>query len=146
MKERDKVLAKTCQWFSLIKDSVMNDPHGVIEQYHDELKTMTELSFKFREMGDPTDFCSAVAGRMFDDEPSKVLLGSAEVGKYDVETARAFLERLTPQNSLVVVSGPDLELESGQLETSARDAPWQTEEVCVTLWPPTRLVSWFACN
>ena len=146
MKERDKVLAKTWQWFSLIKDSVMNDPHGVIEQYHDELKTMTELSFKFREMGDPTDFCSAVAGRMFDYEPSKVLLGSAEVGKYDVDTARAFLERLTPQNSLVVVSGPDLELESGQLEASARDAPWQTEEVCVTLWPPTRLVSWFACN
>lgn len=130
MKERDKVLAKTWQWFSLIKGSVMNDPHGVIEQYHDELKTMTELSFKFREMGDPTDFCSAVAGRMFDYEPSKVLLGSAEVGKYDADTARAFLDRLTPQNSLVVISGPEADLEDvTNHEISAHAAPWQVEEV-----------------
>ncbi len=130
MKERDKVLAKTWQWFSLIKDSVMNDPHGVIEQYHDELKTMTDISFKYREMGDPTDFCSAVAGRMFDYEPSKVLLGSAEVGKYDVDTARAFLERLTPQNSLVVISGPEAELRGSEnVEVSAHTAPWQVEEV-----------------
>lgn len=131
MKERDQVLSKTWEWFSLIKDAVINDEHGLIEQYHNELKTITETSFKFREMGDPTDFCSSAAEKLFDNEPSKILLGSAEVGDYDVEVARAFLERLTPQNSLVVITGPELgDEEVEKSEVSARDAPWQTEEVC----------------
>eukprot|EP00571_Detonula_confervacea_P002850 CAMPEP_0172329606 /NCGR_PEP_ID=MMETSP1058-20130122/60967_1 /TAXON_ID=83371 /ORGANISM="Detonula confervacea, Strain CCMP 353" /LENGTH=1213 /DNA_ID=CAMNT_0013046787 /DNA_START=164 /DNA_END=3805 /DNA_ORIENTATION=+ len=129
MKERDQVLAKTWQWFALIKDAVMNDPHGVIEQYHNELKKMTESSFKFREMGDPTDFCSGAAEQLFDHEPSKILLGSAEVGDYDVEVARAFLERLTPQNSLVVITGPESEFENAEKsDVSACDASWQSEE------------------
>jgi insulysin len=130
MRDRDMVLAKTWQWLALIKDAVMNDPHGVIEQYHNELRTLTETSFKFREMGDPTDFCSAAAERLFDHEPSKILLGSAEVGDYDVDVARAFLERLTPQNSLVVITGPELEDEEiEKAVVSARDSHWQTEEV-----------------
>ncbi|KAL3809582.1 hypothetical protein ACHAXA_005798 [Cyclostephanos tholiformis] len=129
MRDRDKVLAKTWQWLALIKDAVMNDPHGVIEQYHNELRTLTETSFKFREMGDPTDFCSAAAERLFDYEPSKILLASAEVGDYDVDVARAFLERLTPENSLVVITGPELEDEEiEKSEVSARDAEWQMEE------------------
>lgn len=129
MKERDQVLAKTWQWFALIKDAVHNDPHGVIEQYHKELKTITDISFKYREMGDPTDFCSAAAEKLFDYEPSKILLGSAEVGDYDVEIARAFLERLTPENSLVVITGPELgDEEIEKSVVSAKAAPWQTEE------------------
>jgi insulysin len=39
MREREKVLDKVWQWLTLIKDSVMNDEHGLIEQYHRELKT-----------------------------------------------------------------------------------------------------------
>ncbi|KAL7538426.1 hypothetical protein ACHAXR_012769 [Thalassiosira sp. AJA248-18] len=129
MKEREQVLAKTWQWFALIKDAVMNDPHGVIEQYHNELKTITDSSFKFREMGDPTDFCSSAAEKLFDYEPSKILLGSAEVGDYDVEVARAFLERMTPENSLVVITGPELgDEEIEKSGVSAKDASWQTEE------------------
>ncbi|KAL9185105.1 hypothetical protein ACHAXT_002882, partial [Thalassiosira profunda] len=129
MRERDQVLAKTWQWFALIKDAVMNDAHGVIEQYHNELKRITDTSFKFREMGDPTDFCSAAAEKLFDYEPSKILLGSAEVGEYDVEIAQAFLERLTPENSLVVISGPELgDEEAEKSAVSARDASWGIEE------------------
>ena len=56
MRERHEVLAKTWQWLALIKDSVVNDDHGLIEQYHNELKKISDISFKFREMGDPTDF------------------------------------------------------------------------------------------
>eukprot|EP01082_Thalassiosira_pseudonana_P014750 g13239.t1 g13239 contig8:228642-231771(-) len=111
LRERDQVLAKTWQWLFLIKDSVANDEHGLIEQYHNELRKITETSFKYREMGDPTDFCSAAAERLFDYEPSKILVGSAEYGEYDAEVARAFLNRMTPQNSLVVVTAPELEKE-----------------------------------
>ena len=106
----------------------MNDPHGLIEQYHNELKKITDVSFKFREMSDPTDFCSAAAEKLFDYEPSKVLVGSAETGDYDEEVARAFLQRMTPQNSLVVVTGPDVEEGEEDLESSAKDGPWQVEE------------------
>ena len=55
-----------------------------------------------------------------------------EVGDYDVDVARAFLERLTPENSLVVITGPELgDAEAEESEVSARDAPWQKEEVCI---------------
>ena len=132
MKDRDQVLEKAWQWFALIKDAVINDAHGLIEQYHNELKIITETSFKYRENGDPTDFCQSSAEKLFDYEPSKILLGSAEVGDYDVDVARAFLERLTPENSLVVITGPELgDEEAEESEVSARDAPWQKEEVCI---------------
>ncbi|KAL7547250.1 hypothetical protein ACHAWF_010572 [Thalassiosira exigua] len=129
MRERDRVLEKAWQWFALIKDAVHNDPHGIIEQYHNELKSITDISFKYREMGDPTDFCSATAEKLFDYPPEKLLLGSAEVGEYDVEVARAFLERMTPENSLVVITGPELGDEEAEAnEVSARAASWQVEE------------------
>lgn len=129
LRERDQVLAKTWQWLSLIKDSVANDEHGLIEQYHNELRKITETSFKYREMGDPTDFCSAAAERLFDYEPSKILVGSAEYGEYDAEVARAFLNRMTPQNSLVVVTAPELEKEEQEKsKSSASDGLWLSEE------------------
>jgi insulysin len=129
MRERDQVLAKTWQWLALIKESVMNDQHGLIEQYHKELKTITDTGFKFREMGDPTDFCSAAAEKLFDYEPPKILLGSAETGEYDAEVARAFLQRITPQNSLIVLTGPELgDEEHESSKVSARDGSWEIEE------------------
>ena len=129
MRERDQVLAKTWQWLALIKDAVLNDDDGVIEQYHNEMKVLAATSFKFRENGDPTNFCSSAAERLFDYEPSKLLLGSAEAGEYDVEVARAFLSRMTPENSLVIITGPDLGEEEFEAATSsAREEAWQTEE------------------
>lgn len=55
------------------------------------------------------------------------MVGSAEVGDYDVEVARAFLERLTPQNSFVVVTGPELAEDDEAVVASARDGPWEEE-------------------
>eukprot|EP00984_Skeletonema_dohrnii_P017397 scaffold7905_cov72-Skeletonema_dohrnii-CCMP3373.AAC.1 len=72
------------------------------------MKVLADTSFKFRENGDPTNFCSSAAERLFDYEPSKLLLGSAEAGDYDVEVARAFLKRMTPENSLIIITGPEL--------------------------------------
>jgi insulysin len=129
MRERDQVLAKTWQWLSLIKDAVGSDDHGLIEQYHNELNRIGEIGFKFREMGDPTDFCSRAAEKLFDYEPPKLLLASSETKKYDAEVARAFLSRITPQNSLIVVTAPELEKEELEHSSaSARDGSWETEE------------------
>ena len=123
MREREKVLDITWQWIALVKDAILNDTNGVIEKYHDELRTITETSFKYREMGDPTDFCSSAAERLFDYEPSKLLLGSADVGDYDVDVARAYLQRLTPQNSLIVVTAPE-----SQFSKQDKTDDWLIEE------------------
>lgn len=130
MRERDQVLSKTWQWLALIKNAVMNDEHGLIEQYHNELKRISDISFKFREMGDPTDFCSAAAEKLFDYEPPKLMMGGGETGDYDAEVARAFLQRITPQNSLVVVTGPELANEEfvEGCKASAQGSSWEVEE------------------
>ena len=44
-----------------------------------------------------------------------------------MEVARAFLERLTPQNSFVVVTGPELAEDDEAVVASARDGPWEEE-------------------
>ena len=129
VRERDQVLAKIWQWLALVKDAVLNDPHGVVEQYHNEMRALADTSFKFRENGDPTDFCSSAAERLFDYEPSKMLLGSAEAGEYDVDVARAFLKRMTPENSLIIITGPELgDKDVEEAAVSAREEEWQTEE------------------
>lgn len=125
MRERDQVLARVWEWLALIRSSVEND--DVISGYHDELRRITDISFRYREMSDVTDFCSSAAGSLFDYEAEKVLVGGAETEDYDADVARAFLGRMTPENSLIVVTGPELGEDTGP-ESSAKETEWQTEK------------------
>ena len=129
LQERDRVLSLIWQWISLIKSSVGNDEDGLMEKYHNEMAAMGKVNFMYRENGDPTDFCSTASGMLFTYEPSKLLAGSSQTGKYDVEITKAFLERFTPENCLFTIWAPDLEKdENNGCLTSASGGEWNTEK------------------
>jgi len=103
LKEKDRVLALVWQWINLIKASVKSDKDGLMAKYHEEMAAMSRVNFKYRENGDPCDFCTTASGMLFSYEPTKLLAGSSLAGEYNAETTSAFLERFTPENCLVTV-------------------------------------------
>eukprot|EP00559_Dactyliosolen_fragilissimus_P007895 CAMPEP_0184864396 /NCGR_PEP_ID=MMETSP0580-20130426/14781_1 /TAXON_ID=1118495 /ORGANISM="Dactyliosolen fragilissimus" /LENGTH=1210 /DNA_ID=CAMNT_0027363151 /DNA_START=55 /DNA_END=3687 /DNA_ORIENTATION=+ len=130
MERRDYVLDLVWQWIAMVREAVYNDP-DLMGTFHDEMNQMASNSFRFRENGDPTDFCSNAADMLFDYEPSKLLLGSSKSDPYDSEIANRFMDRFTPGNCMINIFDSDLEKEDRKAETSYlsdNKAPWLTEK------------------
>jgi len=128
MAQRDLIISLVWQWIHLVRSVVDSDP-TLMSKYHDELCQVSKNNFRFRENGNPTDFCSGAAELLFDFEPSKILIGSAIPSPYDSEIAKALMDRFTPENCMISVYDPDLEKESTESnELSAESMPWQTEK------------------
>merc|ERR1719253_795280 len=93
---------------------------------------MSNVNFRYRENGDPTDFCSTAAGMLFEYEPAKLLAGSSLTDDYDAEIARAFLDRFSPKNCLLAIWDPDLvndeAYEEMEYDTSASAGNWKKEK------------------
>jgi insulysin len=125
---KDVVLDLAFQWIALISKTAV-DPSKLplMQEYHDELRQLFVNGFKFRENGDPTDFCSSAAEAMFDTTvtPERILIGSSDQSHYNPATTKAFLERLKPSNCLVVETNSDLA--KGSTEDEAFPDGWQTE-------------------
>ena len=124
MANKDHVLDLSFQWIKLISEAAL-DPDNLprMKQYHQEMRQIFLNNFKFRENGDPTDFCSTAAELMFDPvvPPEKILIGNNDKGDYDPELTKAFLERLKPSNCLITEINSDLSKED------ASGGAWETE-------------------
>lgn len=128
MAQRDYVLSLVWQYISLVKSTVENNTE-LMEQFHEELRQMSETYFRFRENGDPTDFCSGAADLLHDFPPEKLLVGSSIPGPYNETVAKAFLDRLRPDNCIVNIQNSDFEEGGeGEHECNASSAPWQYEK------------------
>lgn len=130
MAHRDYVLSLVWKWINLIRATV-HENKELMEKYHDELRLISETHFRFRENGDPTDFCSNAAELLFDYEPSKILAGSALPGPYNDEVVKAFLDRLNPDNVIINIHDQNLEnetIENTKHECSASAASWEVEK------------------
>jgi insulysin len=103
MKEKELVLDLVFQWIGLIKDTAIKEP-DLLAAYHNELSQISANGFKFRENGDPTDFCSSASELLFDDDhPAEILASGSLVDDYDPVVAKSFLERLSPDNAMVTL-------------------------------------------
>lgn len=117
MRERERVLDLVFQWVALLKQNKDNLP-----LYHDELCKISDVSFRFRENGDPTDFVAAMSEQLFDDtvEAGKLLVAPTECGTWDPIVAEAFLDRLRPDNCMITVTSSDFDSYDGEWITE----PW----------------------
>jgi insulysin len=119
MKHYEHVLDLLFQWIALIKHN-----QGTLRDYHEELRQITDMNFRFRENGDPSDFCSSAAELLFDEiqDPSdhaRILVRSSDTSEFDPLVMKAFLDRLTPENSMIHVTSSDW--------NATVDASWTTE-------------------
>lgn len=135
--EKDRVLSLVWQWINLIKSSIKNDKDGLMAKYHEEMRQMSQTNFKFRENGDPCDFCTTASGMLFTYEPQKLLAGSSLTETYNPEITSAFLDRFTPENCLVTFWAPEFDDKENDTKqnidvdshiTSASAGEWSTEK------------------
>lgn len=132
IQEKEKVLDLVFQWITLIKQTVLGNP-DLISKYHEELRQMSAMNFKFRGNGNPTDFCSSAAELLFSNEKGADLLQSSHIhGDYDNAVAQEFIKRLHPRNCMITV------LDSG-LEKN--DTSWQVEPLYGATYREKRLSS-----
>jgi insulysin len=119
MKMKDQVLDLLFQWIALLREQSPEQRAA----YHDELRQISDMSFRFRENDDPTDFASSAAEQLFEDglDPSRVLVASNEASAYDPVVENEFLKRLRPDNCLIHILNSDL-------ESSIVQPKWQTEK------------------
>lgn len=106
MQNKDKVLNLLFQWIALVRQNQDN-----LKEYQDELKAMSAMNFRFREIGDPVDFCSSAAELQFDTsiEPERFLHGNdLDSAEFDPALVRAFFDRLRPDNAMIVETNSDL--------------------------------------
>lgn len=135
MKNRDKVLDLVFQWIALFKEN-----EDKLPLYHNELRQIAEVNFKFRENGDPTDFASSAAELLFDDvlEPKMFLKGSSVISDYNPEIAKAFFERISPKNCMITITSSDFDGSEGEWETERwYGAKYQTERI-----PEESIAAW----
>jgi len=115
MKCKDKVLDLLFQWIALVRKNQDN-----LNGYHEELKAMSAMNFRFREIGDPVDFCSSAAELQFDTSipPERFLHGNdLDTIDFDPALTRIFFDRLRPENAMIVETNSDL----------TPDETWETE-------------------
>jgi insulysin len=115
MKEKDRVLDLIFQWIALLRANKDN-----LAGYHEELRQIAAMNFRFRENGDPTDFCSTAAELLFLDDgtdPARILFSQSESSGYDPLLAEAFLDRMRPRNCIITIHNSDLDSSVGTWET-----------------------------
>lgn len=119
MKHKEEILDLVFQWIALIRKTALENPE-LISKYHDELRQISDTNFKFRENGDPTDFCSAASSLLFDTtDPTEFLRSGSDTSDYDPVLAKEFLERFRPENCMITVT------DSGLSESDDKD--WLVE-------------------
>jgi len=108
MKNKEKILDLIFQWTALIKKVATENP-GLLAKYHDELQQIGMMNFKFREQGNPMDFCSSASELMFETNVlEEILVSGTKSDDYDPVIAAEFMERLSPYNCMINIVDSDL--------------------------------------
>mmetsp|Transcript_5240 Transcript_5240/g.7540 ORF Transcript_5240/g.7540 Transcript_5240/m.7540 type:complete len:1284 (-) Transcript_5240:110-3961(-) len=110
-------------------EKMANQP--TMEEYHEELKHLSQIGFRFRENGDPTDFCSNAAELLFECEPWELLAGKSIKANYNATVVKAFMERFTPENTLITINAQDFKADGAPADETAISLdhmPWKKEQ------------------
>jgi len=118
MKNLDYVLDLIWSWINLIKKTVKTNA-DLISKYHLELRQISSNDFKFRENGDPTDFCSRAAELLFKHQPSHILIGASEPITYNSTITEQFIGHFEPENCIVHICNSDFSV--------TEDTSWEIE-------------------
>jgi len=109
IQQRDHVTALFWQWINLIKTFTESND---LAAYHEELRALSSIAYRFKENGNPVDFCSAMSENMFYYSPQELINAAYKTGDYDHEVVCKFINRLIPNNSMVHVWDSNFETNS----------------------------------
>jgi len=136
MKAKDKVLDLLFQWIALLREQ----SEEKLTAYHEELRQIAMMNFRFRENNDPADFCTTASELLFEEDldPTRILVMSNEASEYDPRVARAFLDRMRPENCMVTILNSDLDDSVGEWKTEK----WYGAKYREQKLSPEQIASW----
>jgi insulysin len=79
---------------------------------YDEQAQVADLGFRFQEKSSATGFVYQVAPRLMHFPPGDVLIAPYLMSEFDRALIADYLARLTPDNLLMTIAGPDVETDS----------------------------------
>lgn len=112
----DEIVDLTYAWIDLIRREGIED-----WRYREEARR-AELGFRYSEETAPLESVVAAAEGLLHYAPEDVLRADYLLESFDEQLIRRYLDRLVPQNSLVGISGPDIE---GDRVEPTFDVPWR---------------------
>jgi len=114
----NQIIDLTHAWIDLIRRE------GVEGWRYREEARRAELDFRFQEVEAPMDSAVAAAEGLLNYAPEDVLRADYLWDSFDAPLIRRYLDRLVPDNSIVAVSGPDVE---GDRVERTFNVPWRLE-------------------
>ena len=118
----EEIVDLTYAWIDLIRREGIED-----WRYREEAR-LAELAFRFLEEIAPLEAVVAGAEALLHYAPEDVLRANYLLESFDEQLIRRYLDRLVPANSIVGISGPDIE---GDRVEPTFNVPWR-------LGPPLR--------
>ncbi|MXY57703.1 MAG: hypothetical protein F4029_09910 [Gammaproteobacteria bacterium] len=119
----DEIVDLLYAWIDLVRR------RGVQVWHYDEVARMQGLAFRFQEERSPTGAVISAAERLADYPPQDVLRAPYVMESFDESVIHQYLDHLDPGNSLVSLSGPDVE---GDRVESVFGVPWRAGP---GMWP-----------
>ena len=112
----DEIVDLTYGWIDLIRRK------GIVEwRYHEEARRAA-LAFRFLEETAPLESVTAAAEGLLYYRPEDVLRANYLLEFFDERLIRQYLDRLVPANSIVGISGPDIQ---GDRIEPTFNVPWR---------------------
>ena len=126
----DEIVDLTYAWLSLIRRDAL------VPWRYAENARQRALRLRFQEEGSATNAVVRAAEALYDYPPEDVVRAPYLMESFDEPLLRRYLDHLTPENSLVILSGPDIE---GDRIEPVFDVTWRTGPG-LHLWPVRSLL------
>ncbi|MGO1233636.1 MAG: insulinase family protein [Marinobacter sp.] len=137
LESQNEIIDLTFRYLDKIREN------GISEDRFHEMQQLATMDFRFRERGKPVSEAMRLS-RMLRDYPAQDVLSAPWLMEaYAPDQYRALLQQLTPENLLVRVSAPNLQLENPMF-TEWYQTPWQREPLPLDSNTDTKLASQLA--
>ncbi|MBS3804230.1 MAG: insulinase family protein [Oleiphilaceae bacterium] len=100
--EQDKIIALAFDHIQKVRNE------GIDERRFEEMQTLAEIDFRFRERPSPVQLVTQLSMQMHQVAPKDVLRAPWVMEKYAPDLYGKLLDRLKPENTLITVVSPEL--------------------------------------
>ncbi|WP_410803969.1 insulinase family protein [Marinobacter sp. KMM 10035] len=119
-----EIVALAFRYIDVIRDQ------GISQKRFEEMQQLAQIDFRFREQSEPMHEVMRLSSQLQDYPADDILSAPWLMERYAPDQYQAILSRLTPENVMVYLLAPQLELNNPNL-TRWYETPWQLEPLDV---------------
>lgn len=124
LNRQEEIVALAFRYIDIIRDQ------GISQNRFEEMQQLARIDFRFREQSEPMHEVMRLSSQLQDYPADDLLSAPWLMERYAPDQYQAILARLTPENVMVYLLAPQLELNNPNL-TRWYETPWQLEPLDV---------------